>query len=169
MLFLKIWSLPTGFNLKWLANFFSLPKLKICGLINVFKHVCAFRCYGLKLLNWLLQKIKNAWKKCSSTQVFPYPPSCSKEAYKTGSNFLYLPFFSAQKALWGWWYKMVACPRVQRKLVLVLQFGRQLYLACISPKVIPTSLKKFDEQDWLQFLICNLNSPKKLTCRLWAS
>ena len=108
-------------------------------------------------------------EKCSPTQVFPYPPSCSKEAYKTGSNFLYLPFFSAQKALWGWWYKMVACPRVQRKLVLVLPFGRQLYLACISPKVIPTSLKKFDEQDWLQFLICNLNSPKKLTCRLWAS
>ena len=162
MLFLKIWNLPTGFNLKWLAHFFPYQNFPI-------KHVCVFRCYGLKGTLTPYTENQKCMKKCSPTQVFPYPPSCSKEAYKTGSNFQYLPFFSAQKALWGWWYKMVACPRVQRKLVLVLPFGRQLYLACISPKVIPTSLKKFDEQDWLQFLICNLNSPKKLTCRLWAS
>ena len=40
----------------------------------------------------------------------------------------------------------------------------KLYLACTSPKVISTSLKKkIDEQDWLQFF-CNLNSPQKITC-----
>jgi len=45
---------------------------------------------------------KKCMKKCSSTQVFPYPLSCSKEAYKTGSNFppVSVLFFTT-KALWG--------------------------------------------------------------------
>ena len=94
MLFLKIWNLPTGFSLKELANFFSLPKLKICGNVCFQTCVC-FQVPWSKAIKLTPTENKKCMKKCSSTQVFPYPPSCSKEAYKTGSNFLYLPFFSA--------------------------------------------------------------------------
>ena len=162
MLFLKIWNLPTGLNLKWLAHFFSLPKFPY--------QTCV--CFQVLWSKGNLDSYRKSkmHEKMSSYSSISLPSLLLKRGLQDRFKLiLYLPFFSAQKALWGWWYKMVACPRVQRKLVLVLPFGRQLYLACISPKVIPTSLKKFDEQDWLQFLICNLNSPKKLTCRLWAS
>ena len=162
MLFLKIWNLPTGFNLKWLAHFFSLPKFP-------YQTCVCFQVLWSKGNLDSYRKSKMHEKMFSYSSIsFTLPPAQKSPTRQVQTSCI-CPFFSAQKALWGWWYKMVACPRVQRKLVLVLPFGRQLYLACISPKVIPTSLKKFDEQDWLQFLICNLNSPKKLTCRLWAS
>ena len=162
MLFLKIWNLPTGFNLKWLAHFFSLPKFP-------YQTCVCFQVLWSKGNLDSYRKSKMHEKMFSYSSIsFTLPPAQKRPTRQVQTSCI-CPFFSAQKALWGWWYKMVACPRVQRKLVLVLPFGRQLYLACISPKVIPTSLKKFDEQDWLQFLICNLNSPKKLTCRLWAS
>ena len=53
------------------------------------------------------------------------------------------PFFST-KALWGWWRKMGA-----KKVSFIACHLGELYLACTSPKVFPTSLKKFDEQNWL--------------------
>ena len=39
----------------------------------------------------------------------------------------------------------------------------KLWLSCTSLKVISTSLKKFDEQDWLQFF-CVWIPPPKITC-----
>ena len=126
-----------------MANFFSLPKLKICGNVCFQTCVC-FQVLWSKAIKLTPTENKKCMKKCSSTQVFPYPPSCSKEAYKTGSNFLYLPFFSAQKALWGWWCKMGA-----KKVSFIACHLGELYLACTSPKVFPTSLKKFDEQNGL--------------------
>ena len=51
-----------------------------------------------------------------------------------------------------------------KKVSFTACHSSKLYLACSSPKVISTRLKKIDEQDWLQFF-CNLNSPKKTTCR----
>ena len=52
-----------------------------------------------------------------------------------------------------------------RKVSFTACHSGKLYLACTSPRVLSTSLKKnIDEQDWLQFF-CNLNSPQKTTCR----
>ena len=81
-------------------------------------------------------------KKCSSTQVFPYPPSCSKEAYTTGSNFLYLPLSSALR-LSG----VDDVRWVQRKSVLQLA----ICVSCTQHVLVQKSFQ----------LACNLNFPPK--------
>ena len=152
MLFLKIWNLSTGFNLKRLANFFSLPKLKICG------HVCFQTCVCFQVL-W--SKAKDSYRKSKMHEKMFFYSSISLPALlpKRGQQDRFkLPvsaLFFSTKALWGWWRKMGA-----KKVSFTACHLGELYLTCTSPKVIPTSLKKFDEQDWLQFF-CNLNFPPK--------
>ena len=40
-----------------------------------------------------------------------------------------------------------------KKVSFTACHSSKLYLACSSPKVISTRLKKIDEQDWLQIVI----------------
>ena len=153
-----------------IGQVFSPTKIEniLWACMYVFEHVCVFRCYGLRGTLTPTENQK-CMKKCSSTQVFPYPHSCSKEAYKTGSNFPYLPFFSAQKALWGWWHKVVACPRVQRKSVLVLPFGHQLYLAIVlAQKSFQLAWKKLMSRiDYSSWSVIWIHPKKSLAD--WAS
>ena len=147
MLFLKIWNLPTGFNLKWLAHFFSLPKFPYQ------------TCVCFQVL-WSKGNLDSYRKSKMHEKMFSYssislPSLLLKRGLQDRFKLPVSALFFSTKALWGWWRKMGA-----KKVSFTACHLCKLYLACTSPKVIPTSLKKIDEQNWLQFF-CNLNFPPK--------